>query len=220
VPTVSHQRSESGRRTVGSFCTGVWSNARPPRAFHWSLTLYVAPSANFHVSSQLSSTAASAGGELELKRSSGMLDQPVYWRSPITSHRLFTWNSAEKFAICGIVMSDVTLRPYSAWLLTPADSAAIVPASTGDVPGGSATVGLSTIDVALHVVLDLGPVARAQAHLRCHVHARPTFQPHAQSLPVIDAFESSPGVTPAMALNVGLPGVMPLAAAAESSAPE
>ena len=39
LPTDSHQRSESGRRTVGSLVTGVWSNARPKRAFHWSLTL-------------------------------------------------------------------------------------------------------------------------------------------------------------------------------------
>jgi hypothetical protein len=51
------------------------------------------------------------------------------------------------------VMSDWTLRPYNAWLLTPAESAAIVPANCGFVPGGSATVGFSKLMLP-DVVLD------------------------------------------------------------------
>ena len=66
-----------------------------------------------------------------------MLDQPVYCTSPMISHCGFTRNSTEKFAIAGSVMSDVTLRPYSAWLLTPAASALTVGASAAGIVDGS-----------------------------------------------------------------------------------
>ena len=39
-------------------------------------------------------------------------------------------------------MSELTPRLYSAWLLTPPASSAIVPTTAGDVPGGSIGVGL------------------------------------------------------------------------------
>jgi hypothetical protein len=46
------------------------------------------------------------------------------------------------------------------------------------------------------------------------------FHPHALSSPVIVAFESSPGVACAIALNVGDPGAMPARPAACSNAAE
>ena len=91
-------------------------------------------------------------------------------------------------------MSELTPRPYSAWLLTPADRSAIVPPAAGGVPGGTATVGLLNLMLPVDVVLDFRAVARARRSWGVASHATPMFQPHAPSSAVIVAFESRPGV--------------------------
>ena len=39
-----------------------------------------------------------------------MLDQPVHWASAMNSHWRSNFHTADRFAICGSVMSDVMLR--------------------------------------------------------------------------------------------------------------
>src|SRR5574337_694915 len=145
-PPVSQVWSASGGRGVrNSSFTGDWSKARPPRQVHSLPGCQLAPSASFQVFLKFSGVLPSTVPSLRVKVRFWIADQPVHWRSPITSQRLSSVRKYDRLKMSGILTSDVMLVLLSL-AFTPLASCPITGASAG---GNAGSAGFANVALPL-----------------------------------------------------------------------